>query len=122
MPIRGSLFLLYGLTTLFILASLGMGIFISTMSKTQMQAMQMSFFIFLPSVMLSGFVFPRMAMPEFFQWIGYLLPMTYYVEILRGILLRGNSITVLWGFALALIVFTCAAFGGAVKHFRKTVD
>lgn len=122
MPIRGSLLLLYGLTSLFIIASLGLGIFISTMSHTQMQAMQMSFFVFLPSILLSGFVFPRSAMPEIFQWLGALLPLTYYVDMLRGILLRGNSFSVLWTEALALTAFITVVFGGAVAHFKKSLD
>lgn len=122
LPVRGSLPLLYGLTTFFIVASLTLGILISSVSKTQMQAMQMSLFIFLPSVMLSGFMFPRESMPGLFYWLGNLLPLTYYLQILRGIVLKGNSLALLWGQVLALTVFICATLGLSVKKFKKTLD
>lgn len=122
LPVRGSLALLYGLTSFFIIASLTLGILISSVSKTQMQAMQMSLFIFLPSVMLSGFMFPRESMPTLFYWIGNLLPLTYYLQILRGIVLKGNSLALLWGQVLALTVFICATLGLSVKKFKKTLD
>ena len=121
-PVRGSLLLLYGLTTLFVLASLSLGVFVSTIAQTQMQAMQMSFFIFMPSVLLSGFMFPREAMPDIFFLLSQLLPMTYYIEILRGIILRGNDISVLWGQVLSLTVFISATLGLAIKKFTKTLD
>lgn len=120
-PVRGSLPLFYGLTTLFIIASLTLGILISTAAKTQMQAMMMSFSVFLPSVLLSGFVFPREAMPLFFQGLSAFLPMTYYVDISRGILLKGNDLSALWPEALALLLFIAATFGTAVKKFARTV-
>jgi ABC-2 type transport system permease protein len=122
LPIRGSLGLLYGLTSFFIIASLALGVLISSLSRTQMQAMQMSFFIFMPSVLLSGFMFPRDAMPKLFYLLSQLLPMTYYIEILRGIILRGNDLTVLWGQVLALILFISATLGLAIKKFNKTLD
>lgn len=122
LPIRGSIALLYGLTSLFIIASLALGVLISSCSKTQMQAMQMSFFVFLPSIFLSGFMFPRDAMPTLFYWAGNLLPLTYYLEILRGIILKGNSISLLWGQVLALVVFISATLGLSIKKFTKTLD
>ena len=122
LPIRGSLALLYGLTSFFIIASLALGVLISSISRTQMQAMQMSFFIFMPSVLLSGFMFPRDAMPKLFYLLSELLPMTYYIEILRGIILRGNSISVLWVQVLSLIIFISATLGLAIKKFTKTLD
>jgi len=119
LPVRGSLALLYGLTFLFIVASLSMGILISTLSKTQMQAMQMSFFVFLPSIMLSGYMFPRDAMPLFFNWIGYLLPLTYFLQILRGILLKGIGLGMLWTQVLGLLVFITVMLTVSIVKFQK---
>jgi len=119
LPVRGSLGLLYLLTSWFIVASLALGILISTVAKTQMQAMQMSFFVFLPSVMISGFMFPREAMPQFFYWLGTLLPLTFYLQILRGIILKGVGITVLWTQIFALTVFIAVVFTIAIKKFQK---
>jgi ABC-2 type transport system permease protein len=90
-PLRGSLLLLYATTAPFILASLALGLFISTAVKTQIQAMQLSFLIILPSVLLSGFMFPREAMPTLAQWIGGAIPLTYFLRILRAILLKGRG-------------------------------
>ena len=87
-----------------------------------MQAMQMSFFVLMPSVLLSGFMFPRDAMPKIFYILSQLLPMTYYIEILRGIILRGNSLSLLWAQVLSLIVFISATLGLAIKKFTKTLD
>lgn len=120
-PIRGNLGLLYGLTSFFLLASLALGILISTLTKTQMQAMQLSFFVFLPSVLLSGFMFPREAMPLIFNWLGYLLPLTYYLEILRGIILKGVGLSVLWGQVLALTVFISVTLLFSILKFKKTI-
>lgn len=121
LPVRGSLTLLYVLTSLFIVASLSMGLLISTLAKTQMQAMQMSFFVFLPSIMLTGYMFPRDAMPLFFQWLGYLLPLTYYLQILRGIILKGIGLSMLWTEVLALIVFITIMLTISIKKFQKKI-
>ena len=121
-PMRGSILLLYGLTTLFIVASLTLGLVISTISRTQMQAMQLSFLIFMPSVLLSGFIFPREAMPKIFYYLSNLLPMTHYVEILRGIILRGNDITALYPQAAALLVLITLTFLLAMKKFSRTIN
>ncbi|HEU5300367.1 MAG TPA: ABC transporter permease, partial [bacterium] len=88
-PIRGSLLLLYALTLIFYIATLGQGILISTVSRTQRQAMQAAFFVFLPTILLSGFMFPREGMPALIQWIGYAIPLTYFLVIVRGIILKG---------------------------------
>lgn len=122
LPLRGSILSLYILTTLFIIASLTLGLVISNISRTQMQAMQTSFFIFMPSVLLSGFIFPREAMPKIFYYLSAVLPMTYYVEILRGIILRGNSIDDLWGQAITLIIIIIITFGIAIKKFSRTIN
>ena len=121
LPVRGSLALLYGLTSLFIIASLALGILISTLTKTQMQAMQMSFFIFLPSVLISGFMFPRESMPLIFNWLGNLLPLTFYLQILRGIILKGVGISVLWVQVLALAVFITVLLTISIKKFSKKI-
>ena len=95
-PIQGSLVALYLLSGLFIASVLGLGIFISTLAKTQMQATQMSMFILLPFVFLSGYVFPIGGMPQVFQWLTYVIPAKYFLEIVRGIVLRGASAAELW--------------------------
>ena len=120
-PTRGSLILLYGLTSLFILASLSLGILISTVTKTQMQAMQLSFFVFMPSILLSGFMFPRDAMPLFFKLLGNLLPLTFYLEILRGILLKGVGVSVLWQPILALVLYIAITLTISIKKFQKKI-
>jgi ABC-2 type transport system permease protein len=121
LPIRGSIGLLYGLTSLFIIASLALGVLISTLTRTQMQAMQLSFFIFLPSVLLSGYMFPREAMPTFFYYIGMLLPLTFYLEIMRGIILKGIGINFLWSQVFALIVFIVALLSLSILKFQKKI-
>ena len=118
-PMKGSILLLYGLTTLFIVASLALGVLISTLTRTQMQAMQMSFFVFLPSVMLSGFMFPREAMPQLFYQLGHLLPLTFYLEILRGIVLKGIGINFLWSQVFALLVYIGVALSLSIVKFQK---
>lgn len=120
-PMKGSIALLYGLTTLFIIASLSLGVLISTSAKTQMQAMQMSFFIFLPSVLLSGFMFPREAMPQLFYQLGHLLPLTFYLEILRAIVLKGIGINFLWSQVFALIVYILVALSISIMKFQKKI-
>jgi ABC-2 type transport system permease protein len=86
-----------------------------------MQAMQMSFFVFLPSIMLSGFMFPRESMPLFFNWIGNLIPLTFYLQILRGIILKGVGISVLWSQVICLIVFITVLFALSVIKLQKKV-
>ena len=121
-PLVGDIGLLYAVSLLFIVASLALGLFISTLVHTQQQAMQLSFFFMLPSILLSGFMFPREAMPPLFQWISLLIPLTHFLKILRGILLKGvgagpilPQILVLCGFAVGLIAL-------AVRRFHKTLD
>lgn len=122
LPIRGSLGLLFLLTTPFIIASLALGILISTVAKTQMQAMQMSFFVLLPSVLLSGFMFPREAMPSLFYYLGDLLPATFYLEIMRDIILKGIGISFLWTQALALGAFIIGVFTLSMIKFQKKIS
>lgn len=119
LPVRGSLFLLYALTALFLLASLGLGILISTLSSTQMQAMQMSFFIMMPSFLLTGFMFPRESMPWLFNLLGNFLPLTYYLQILRGIILKGVGMNMLWVPTLGLSLFIAVVLLLSIKKFKK---
>ncbi|MFZ5590818.1 MAG: ABC transporter permease [Bacillota bacterium] len=120
-PVRGSLLELYLLTLFFITASLGLGIFISNIARTQMQAMQMSFFILLPSILLSGFMFPRAAMPVLIQYIGNLIPLTYYLLIIRGIVLKGIGFAYLVPQVAALLVFTIVLLTLSIAKFKKKI-
>jgi ABC-2 type transport system permease protein len=120
-PIRGSLTLLYALTLAYIVANLALGLLVSTVTKTQVQAMQLSFFLIMPNILLSGFMFPREAMPAPAQWIGAALPLTYFLGILRGILLKGIGITELWRDTLVLCVFAVGLIFLSVRRFSKTI-
>lgn len=120
-PVRGSLVLYYGLTSLHILASLAWGLLISSVAKTQMQAMQMSFFALMPSILLSGFMFPREAMPAFFRAVSNLLPVTFFLQISRGILLKGVGLSALWPQVLALLGLLVFFLGLSILKFRKTI-
>ncbi|NLB89176.1 MAG: ABC transporter permease [Syntrophomonadaceae bacterium] len=105
-PIRGSLLQLYLLTMFFITASLGLGLMISNIAQNQMQAFQMAFFVMLPSILLSGFMFPRAAMPKIIYYISCLIPLTYYLDIIRGIILKGIGYQYLIGQVSALLIFS----------------
>ncbi len=120
-PVKGSLLLFYGLTSLHILASLAWGLLISSVARTQMQAMQMSFFALMPSILLSGFMFPREAMPAFFRAISNILPVTFFLQISRGILLKGVGIAVLWPQVLSLLALLVFFLGVSILKFRKTI-
>jgi len=121
-PIRGSLLLLYGLTFAFIVASLGMGLFISTLVRSQAQAMQLGFFFLLPNILLSGFMFPREAMPLVAQWIGLVLPLTHFLKVLRGIILKDIGIVELWGPTLVLVFLATAFLVLSVRRFSKRIE
>jgi ABC-2 type transport system permease protein len=114
--------LLYTLTSAFIVASLGVGLLISTVARSQAQAMQLSFFFMLPNILLSGYIFPRAAMPEPAQWIGALLPLTFFLQILRGILLKGIGIVHLWDEAAILAGFAAVLLAISVRRFSKTIE
>jgi ABC-2 type transport system permease protein len=121
-PLTGNVFLLYAVALVFVIASLSLGLFVSTLVRTQQQAMQVSFFFVLPNILLSGFMFPRQAMPLVFQWLGALLPLTHFLKVLRGILLKGVGVPALWPEMLLLIVFAVGLIGLAVRRFHKTLD
>jgi ABC-2 type transport system permease protein len=121
-PVVGSLPLLLLLTLLFIVANLSIGYTFSTIATNQLQAMQMSFFFFLPSILLSGFMFPFRGMPVWAQYLGEVLPLTHYLRIVRGVMLKGATLADLQIDVLALAAFTLAAMGVAVARFRQTLD
>jgi len=121
-PLAGSVFALFFATCLFLLSTLGIGLFISTVSKTRQQAMMTTFFFILPFFMLSGFVFPIANMPEFVQGLTYLNPLRYFLVIIRGIFLKGVGLHILWPQYVALAVIGVAVFAGAVGRFRKRLD
>jgi ABC-2 type transport system permease protein len=120
--VNGSLALLLALSVLFLLGSLGVGLLISTISQTQGQALQTSFFIMLPSFILSGFFFPREAMPAPMFYLGYLIPLTYFLRILRGIILKGVGLEHLWIEVVPLAIFGVVIFLLSVSRFRKTLE
>ncbi len=121
-PLTGSVLLLYAVTLVFVVASLALGLFVSTLVRTQQQAMQVSFFFVLPNILLSGFMFPRQAMPLAFQWLGALLPLTHFLKVLRGILLKGVGVPELWREMALLVVFAVGLIVLAVRRFQKTLD
>ena len=122
MPIVGSLALLIALTMLFIVAMLSVGYTFSTVATTQLQAMQMSFFFFLPNILLSGFMFPFRGMPQWAQYVGEVLPLTHFIRIVRGIMLKGATFVDLQTDVFAMAAFTLFAMGVAVARFRQTLD
>lgn len=121
-PVQGSFFLLIFLSTIFLVAALGIGLLISTICKTQLQAMQATVAFLLPSVLLSGFMFPREAMPFLIQGLGFFIPLTYFLEILRGIIVKGIGLKELWSQALILTVFSASIITIASMKFKKRMD
>jgi len=121
-PIRGSLPLLLTATTLYLLSTLGIGLFISTISRTQQQAMMTMFFFFVPAILLSGFVFPIANMPKVVQYLSYADPLRYFLIIIRGIFLKGNGLDVLWPQMLALAILGATVFTFSSLRFRKRLE
>jgi ABC-2 type transport system permease protein len=121
-PIYGSISLLFTTTCLFLLSTLGLGLFISTISQSQQQAMMTTFFFILPMFMLSGFVFPIRNMPAVVQWFTYLNPLRYMLVIIRGIFLKGIGLEALWHQIAGLAAIGLLVFGGAVSRFKKRLD
>lgn len=121
-PMQGSIPLLLTVALVFIAANLAMGITFSTIAKNQLQAVQMTFFVFLPSILLSGFMFPFRGMPQWAQIIGEFLPLTHFLRIVRGILLKGNGLAevVLQLWQLALFALVALTIG--IKRYRQTLD
>ncbi|WP_321867246.1 ABC transporter permease [Paraburkholderia tropica] len=121
-PFAGSLVALYLSALLFIAANLTVGITLSSLAQNQLQAMQLTVFYFLPSLLLSGFMFPFAGMPRWAQWIGGVLPLTYFNRLVRGILLKGNGWADLWPSVWPLAVFTAIVMAIAVRFYRRTLD
>jgi len=121
-PVLGSLPLLFAVSFPFIAANLGVGITFSTVARNQLQAVQMSFFFFLPSILLSGFMFPFRGMPEWAQWVGSALPLTHFLRVVRGIVLKGNGF---WDIAPSLwpiCLFLVVSVGIGLLRYRQTLD
>jgi ABC-2 type transport system permease protein len=121
-PFVGNVLTLYGASLLFIACNLTVGITLSSLAQNQLQAMQLTFFYFLPNILLSGFMFPFRGMPEWAQAIGSVLPLTHYNRLVRGILLKGNGWTDLWPSIWPLILFMVVVMTIAVRFYRRTLD
>jgi ABC-2 type transport system permease protein len=118
-PIRGSLLLLPLSTAIYLLSILGIGLVISTVAKTQQQALMSTFLFYMPAVLLSGFMFPIENMPDFFQYLTYANPLRYFLIIIRGLFLKGNGISILWPQMVALLVIGVAVIAYSTLRFRK---
>lgn len=121
-PMHGNLLLLYAVVLLFICANLTLGITFSSIARNQLQAMQMTFFFFLPSMLLSGFMFPFRGMPEWAQVVGNVLPLTHFLVLVRGILLKGNGIDMVWSGVWPILAFIAVVLGIGLRTFRRTLD
>ncbi len=122
LPLAGSITLLFAASCLFLLSTMGMGLYISTISSTQQQAMMTTFFFMLPFFMLSGFIFPIENMPLLVQWLTYLNPLRHFLVIIRGIFLKGVGFSILWEQFAALVVIGFVLFAAAIQRFRKRLD
>ena len=120
-PIRGSFALLLFGTALYLLSTLGFGLFISTISQTQQQAMMSTFFFFFPAMLLSGFIYPIANMPQFFQWLTLVNPLRHFLIIIRGVFLKGVGFDVLWPQLAALLAIGLCVMSFAVTRFKKTL-
>lgn len=121
-PLKGSILLLFAGVCFFLFSTLGIGLFISTISNTQQQAMMTTFFFILPFFMLSGLVFPIANMPVIIQWFTFLNPLRYFLVIIRGIFLKGVGFKVLWPQFIGLLIIGMIVFTAAVRFFRKRLD
>jgi ABC-2 type transport system permease protein len=121
-PIRGSILLLYAVSALFMMGTLGIGIYVSTLARTVPQAMQLGFLAILPSIYLSGLLFPLEGMPEPAQYLARVLPITYFLRVIRGIVLKGIGLDELWPEVWPLMAFGVVIFTLSVLRFRKSLD
>jgi ABC-2 type transport system permease protein len=119
-PVRGSLTLLYALCSLHILCYLSIGLLISTVAQSQQQASQMGFLIFLPNMLLAGFMFPREGMPGWAQTVGQFLPLTYFLQIVRGIIMKGLGMEHLWQYVLPMLALMVVILAVAIRRLSKT--
>ncbi len=122
-PVRGSILFLFGSSFFYILSTLGLGLFVSTISKTQQQAMMIAIFgIMMPMVYLSGFAFPIENMPQVIQYISYFIPLRYFITIIRGVILKGTGFTELWGQGLILMIMGAVILLLSSLRFRKRIE
>ena len=121
-PIAGSIGLLLFFSVIFLFSALGVGLLISTISKSQLQAMQLSMFMIMPNILLSGYMFPREAMPKVIQVISNVFPLTYFIRVLRGIILKGNNFAVLFKEFVVLVIFGIGVLALATMKFKKKID
>jgi ABC-2 type transport system permease protein len=121
-PMLGDPLLLYLVVVLFIAANLTLGITFSSIARNQLQSMQMTFFFFLPSILLSGFMFPFRGMPEWAQWLGSLLPLTHFLVLVRGIMLKGNGLADLWPQIWPILAFMLAVIAIGLRFYKRTLD
>ncbi len=121
-PMQGNPLLLYLVVSLFIAANLSLGITFSSIARNQLQAMQMTFFFFLPSILLSGFMFPFRGMPEWAQWLGSVLPLTHFLLLVRGIMLKGNTALDLLPHLWPIVLFMVVVIGIGLALYRRTLD
>ncbi|MFV0680324.1 ABC transporter permease [Ottowia sp.] len=121
-PLLGSFNLLMVMIGVFIVANLAVGFTFSTLARNQLQAMQMTFFFFLPSMLLSGFMFPFRGMPEWAQWLGEAMPLTHFLRIVRGIMLKGTGMAEAWPDLWPLLTFMAVVGVLALKRYRQTLD
>ncbi|MCL2760717.1 MAG: ABC transporter permease [Desulfuromonadales bacterium] len=122
LPFFGNILLLYFVVLLFVAANLTVGIMLSSIAGNQLQAMQLTMFYFLPNILISGFMFPFLGMPKWAQYIGSILPLTYFNRLVRGIFLKGSSFSDLWPNIWPMMVFTAIVMTIAVKFYKKTLD
>ena len=121
-PIRGSLVDVYIASMLLVVCNLGLGLMISTFARSQFQSMQMTMFVFLPSILLSGFMFPFAGMPRVVQHLAEVVPLTHFLRLIRGVMLRGATLAELWPEVLAMVAFTALSMSAAILRFRKRLD
>jgi ABC-2 type transport system permease protein len=121
-PIKGNLLLLLALASLFLLSTLAIGLLISTLAKTQYEAFQLSFLTLLPSVFLSGFIYPIAAMPTALQVVSRIIPLTYFLVVVRGISIKGIGLPLLWPQVITLAIFGMMLIALASLRFRKRLD
>lgn len=121
-PIKGSIVLLFVASLLFIISALGLGLFVSTISRTQQQAMLSTFIFLFPAMIISGFAFPVTNMPLLMQYLSYLVPLKYFLVIIRGIFMRGSGLDILWPQFLALLIFGIALLGLSGSRFKKKLS
>jgi ABC-2 type transport system permease protein len=121
-PTVGSIPLIYAMVFAFIVANLVLGITLSSIARNQLQAVQMTIFVFLPSILLSGFMFPFRGMPVWAQWIGQALPLTHFVVIIRGVMLKGAGLGDVWQHLAAIGAFVLVVLGVGLKFYRRTLD